>query len=354
MTIITDFTGVYYPDMSFSIGRQPREKKRQADKEYDRTYFDQIDSYTEFERHYEGNKYTTVSFLDGRVSADCKFISSQKSSHTPRRYGQKGISAHGKKMIRSGAALLEKIYGRELLAMVTLSLPNFSDGNLKILSQNWNEVQRIFFQRFVRHLKRRNAPTEVVICTEIQEKRYRKYGQIAPHFHFIYVCRETKYDKNRYIHVNEMRQWWNDALISVLRKKGGNCYEQYEEKASVNANVIRKSAVGYIGKYMSKGGAIVREINENGRGDELPRQWWSATATMKALIESEKKHLDQEICEFIFDNLNDCMDAGLIVWGKYVQIVWNDKIINVGCVGKITEEQMNLLRNIVYGVSMAA
>ena len=346
MNSISVFSGKIYPDGSLSVGQKPREKKLKAEKDYDKAFYNQIDSYTEYERHYAGRKVTTVSWLDGRVRDTAKFNSSGELSQTNSRYGLSGITGYGKKIVRSGAALLQKTFGKDRVAFVTLTMPNFSLENAIIIAKYWGECVRLYFQKLRRLLKSRGAPLELVCVTEIQPNRYKKYGVVAPHLHYMYVCKQEASDWNWIVSCDEKRQMWNDVLMTVLIKKGGNYYEKWNRKACCNAKRIKYSAVGYIGKYMSKGGEIIAKIVENGREDELPRQWWTASSEMKAWIKSEVIELEDSICEYLIDNVEEAVEIGLLTWGKPIYITWNDREIKVGIVGKITEEQLFLLRDI--------
>lgn len=340
---IAQFTGKVYPDKSFSIGRIPRKSKGVSERRYDRDYTDQFDSFTEVKKTYKGVEVSTYEWLDGRAHAP-KFNKSPESSQKPKTYGTNGITRFGRRVVKNGAILLERKYGIRRLGFVTATIPAFDSETIKVISKNWNEVTRRFFQKVKRHQEKRRQPLEVVCCTEIQEKRYRKFGDVAPHLHFIYVCKQRTHEKKFNIVAKILRRYWQESMSQVVEKFQGHIDRSVPFSASVNAQVIKKSAASYLGKYMSKGGEILEELKEKGLEEYFPSQWWTASKLMKKMFKDSVVHLDSNACSFIFYHLGDHLAEGIVTWCNFVDIVINDEYRTVGCVGVFSEEYYKLLQ----------
>jgi len=64
-----------------------------------------------------------------------------------------------------------------------------------------------------------------------------------------------------------------------------------------------------LGKYMSKGNQIVAKVKANGRGDELPGQWWSMRQELGRQVKAEIVELkDDDAAHFLrhVDTLQKC------------------------------------------------
>ena len=344
MSNISQFAGKVYPDRSFSIGRVPREKKKTAEKAYDREYTQQFDSVTKIHRSYRGAEIEQIEWLDGTVAVS-KFNKSPKSSQKRGKYGGSGITRFGRRVVKNGAILLERKYGIGRLGFVTATIPNFDSKTIKIISVNWAEVVRRFFQKIKRHLEKKGQPLEIVCCSEIQEKRFKKYGDIAPHLHFLYVCKQRAHEKKFNILAGILKAYWRDSITQVIQKFGGCVDKSVSFNVSVNAQVIKKSAASYLAKYMSKGGKILEELHEKGLTDHLPSQWWTASKLMKKMFKESIIRLDNNTCNFIFYNLGDCLADGWLTWCNMVEIEINNEYRIVGCVGVFSEEHYYYLQS---------
>lgn len=383
MISIPQFTGKVYPDKSFSIGIVPRKKKKIADKSYDREYTQQFDSFTEIHKSYKGLEFEKVEWLDGRVKPntneisteyevyrrsvvdcptgrlyqtclmsdinipfldnwielDARFNKSSESSQSSKNYGLNGITRFGRRMVKNGAVLLEKKYGIGRLGFITATIPTFDQVTIGVIASNWSEVTRRFFQKLKRHLERLNLPLEIVCCTEIQEKRFRRDGVVAPHLHFIYVCKQQTHEKKFNILACLLRRYWRDSVMQVVKKECGLPNQHVSFSASIDAQVIRKSAAAYLGKYISKGGEILQELIEKGFEEHFPKQWWTASKVMKAMIKDSIIRLDSDCCNFMFYNLGNCIADGWLSWCNFVDVETKPgEYMTVGCVGVFSEE----------------
>lgn len=198
------------------------------------------------------------------------------------RRGLKGISSTGRKMVRNGTHLMTEDYGKSRLGMLTLTLPNLDAPSMAILAKDHSEIVRKFNQSLKRKLKREGAPTDIVGVTELQEKRYQKYGQVCFHLHIIYVADKSG-KGDYYISFEWFRKKWAKILKNQLEKAieekqitayiDKNTMQTWDEKVRIECSKIKKNAGAYISKYLSKGGQIISEIAEK-EPDKLPSNWW--------------------------------------------------------------------------------
>ena len=344
MNSIPQFSGKVYADRSFSIGIIPRKSKSKADTSYDREYEQQFDSAIKITKKYGRTQVEKLTWLDGTY-ATRKFIRSSELSQERKKYGKNGITRYGKRVVKNSAILLERKYGIKRLGFVTATIPNLDASAIDVVCKNWALVIKKFFQKLKRHLEKLSQPMELICCTEIQEKRYKKYGVIAPHLHFIYVCKSRAHTKKFNILANILRRYWEDSIRQVLEKSGIKISSNVSFKASINAQVIKKSAAGYIAKYMSKGGEIIDELEEKGLSDQLPSQWWTASKSMKKMFQESIIKLDHGTAKAIFYGLGDCLAEGWLTWCNYISITIGDRDVNVGCVGVFSEEHYYLLQS---------
>ena len=114
-----------YPNGEFGIGYLGREKKKVAEKKYDNNIVGNI-QVKHIPREHElttGEKYYDSGDM---IEAMVKLDSGSKLSHPKKRYGQKGITSYGKKMIRNGAFIMHresKTSRGKYLQFSTLTLP---------------------------------------------------------------------------------------------------------------------------------------------------------------------------------------------------------------------------------------
>lgn len=347
---LSNFKGKVYPDRSFSVGYSHSKSERLADKEYERALKKQgkctgqlISDGSKFVRDVPEN----LPCLTEGFSLDQGAKLSQDSSEEvtrPNRYGLKGITQDGKRIVRNGAILLEQKYGRKRLGLVSLTIPSYRKDEIKVISSNWGEVTRRFFQKLKRHLDRLGMPNEIISCTEIQPKRYKKYGLICPHFHFVYCSKTRTHAKGWIVLAKEFRGYWKDTIHEVLRLNGVDPRPEVDFKVSVDCQQIKHSVAKYLSKYISKGKDTVDEIIENGDADSLPRQWWTATKEMKLMFKNSIVHICPEIANSIFYHLDEYLESGAIIRGGFISDNWQNREVIFGCYGVFSEDYYDFIK----------
>lgn len=341
MNNISQMTGTVYPDRTFSIGRVPRQRKGVREREYDRDYASQIDSYIETTSKYGEATHSEVSFFRGIEKCD-RFIKDPKSSRKRGKYGGKGITGYGKKVVKCSAILLQKKYGRQSMGFCTLTLPSLAEESLKYLFSSWSQVGRRFFQKYKRACEKKSCVSHYVGVTEIQEKRYKRTGLPVLHIHFAYIARRSGRDRPFFFTPSDFRRWWRESIEQVLLK--GGYTPDYEEtyKASVDCQVVKKSVAAYLGKYLSKGSGVVADIIEKGGAYMLPSQWWFACMQTKRMYTKSLVTLTGEECKALFYGLEHYLHDATIEWARFVDVEINERWYRLGLVGILSVEAYSI------------
>ena len=329
-SIVSHVKSTLYPDNYLSIGFAPRKGKvKQQDREYEHDYESQFDAYSIVDRNINGDVWTTHRFFSGGYEDSYKLDKCPKLSQTSRRYGQKGISVAGKRKLKAGAALLQRNFGKGRLGFATLTLPNFTAPKLRYLAENWGSISRVFYQKLKRLHEKLGVPQFIVGCTEIQPNRYKERGEICPHLHYIYVAKPHK-DASYYYNTDQMRELWNSVVLHFIHKGFPVTGKAAFMLASCKLEPIKKCISRYLGKYISKGGEIVDNIVEEGRGAELPRQWWTMSKPMKVLYESSLRSIDPDLAWEMFSNPEAFLQAGVFSWYSMIEVEVNGIYRTVG------------------------
>jgi len=194
--------------------------------------------------------------------------------------GLGGITRHAARTVRNAAFLLEGKYPLKRLGFYTFTIPPVNGTSDYAVGREWAEIVRIFLQSVTRMLAAAGLPTSYVGCTEIQEGRYAKYGGLPLHLHIVVVGKK-RINGPWAIHSDQWRALWRSAIIARCPE-----FSEVSFRASADTVVIKKSAAGYLGKYMSKGAAAVDfVIQEHPELYEfLPRAWYNLTNEMRQTV----------------------------------------------------------------------
>jgi len=202
-------------------------------------------------------------------------VKSPKSAQRPETYGRKGITAYGQKVVRSGAYLLQEKYGRERLSFLTLTVPRYGYADECKIADRWAYLTKSLLQALRRRLEKAGLPKSIVLVTELQPKRLQDREPGCLHLHLVFVGRER--GEGWAYSPREYRELWLGLLSSVLGRK-------VPSAPCENVQRVKKDASQYLSKYMSKGVASVADYAAINGWEMVPRQWWSATAPVKAAV----------------------------------------------------------------------
>lgn len=273
------------------------------------------------------------------ASADLPMgLSAPINSHkSKRKRGSKGVTSYAKRMIRSAGAILEERHGRKNLTLGTCTVPTLAPEEHVKVCESWSELSRQFFQELQRLLERKGLDTDYVQVTEIQEKRFEKWGQVAPHLHWVIQGKKSVRDSWAIAPI-EVRQIWERLLGNLLGRL-------VDGSAATRIENPRKSLAGELGKYISKGSKVISAITKAGKGHLLPSAWWGAAKPLKQEIKQRLIENTGELAEFLVDNLEKLRAAGKI-WFTYIYQQWIDPISGkelercVGVVGRLMNQSV--------------
>jgi hypothetical protein len=274
------------------------------------------------------------TFMGLSDATNCHKSTSKNRKKSAKR-GSKGITTHGRRLVSNACYLLEDKYGKDCLSFLTATLPAFANlADLQLICANWSDLIRKFVQELKRILERRGFPSTMVWVTEIQEDRYRDSGVVAPHLHLTMVGKKHRYSKQWAISKGEVRALW-ERLLGNLLDRPVTC------QAATRVERPRKSLKAEMGKYMSKGGEVIKEIIDAGKGDDLPSAYCGCSDNLKKAIASRMIVLRGSEAEKFIDNLESMKEAGLLFYKPIIIYAANlGKEITVGFVGWIKEKEV--------------
>lgn len=211
-----------------------------------------------------------------------------------RTYGDKGITAYGKRMVKSGCALLDRNLSGKKLTFATLTVPMLTEDDERRHIACWGDIVRKFCQSMKRYVEQTGREWRYVAATEIQPKRLREKGRVGLHLHIVFVGGDRK---GWFVRPKKLRLFWKRAVSSVVR--GDYCWD-----ASENCKRARGSVGRYLGKYLSKGGRELALLRERFPLCSLPGQWWSMDSVTRQQIKESVVE-----SESLFQNLSSIIQA---------------------------------------------
>jgi len=278
-----------------------------------------------------------LSFVDNsRKGGDEGTNTYSQPINTSDRRGLNGITAYGKRMVKSACAILQKRHGHQNLTFGTLTLPALMQGQLLMVSESWGYLKSRFSEELSRLLRRRGLDSDWVDVTEIQAKRWRRRKEVALHLHYLHQGRRPGEDWA--IKPSEIRDIWQRLLENLLGV-------EVDCTAATRIEQVRLDASHYLSKYMSKGGKLTQEITAAGRSHFLPSAWYGVSAALRREIKSAITHLTPQQAQLFLDNLEHLRSIGAIEWLYPIyQNMWLDGELApddqlVGVVGTLCGDQ---------------
>jgi len=217
-------------------------------------------------------------------------VKSPKSAQRPETYGRKGLTPYGSKVVRNGAFLLQEKYGKGRLSFATFTLPPLGQTDLGVVAARWGYLLKTLLQALRRMLRARSLPESIVLVTELQPHRLESRDLGALHVHLVFVGRHQR-SAWEYTPFQYKSAWLR--LISNILDKPLDCYP------CENVQRVEKDASNYLSKYMSKGAGDIAEYADIEGWDKVPRQWWSATQSIKKAV--KKRTISGEQSSQILD-----------------------------------------------------
>lgn len=241
----------------------------------------------------------------------------QRDSEAPIKrasYGRKGITAHGRRIVRNAAYLIEKSGGKSRTVFATATIPSLPVEQICIVQESWHKVVELYRLGMRRALQEQGLSGELVTVSEVQPHRYQETGIPVLHLHSVFV---GKTGSGRWAITTEGHdRIWRNVLSTVLGTDVG------EVPCACNLQRVRKSASGYLGKYMSKGSKTVQAMVAAGFDGWLPKQWWSCSQSLRRRIDVETEDIS-ELAETLVSPRN-LEASGLWLWHKEVLLEMDD------------------------------
>lgn len=288
-----------FPNGEFSVGFVPPRGISAQDRRYDR------------ERRYAEENATIE--LDVQISPEGevthygrkkvpgfpppKLGIGSKSSQRRGRYGLKGITGYGRKMVRNAGTVIEQAnrgrYNRRM-QMGTVTVPSYPEESMKRICSNWGDIVRRFYQECRRLYAGYRYDFNYVSVTEIQPKRLAERREVGLHLHFLFVA--IRLGKRKWVLPDAwVRATWQRIIESYLEQGAPSQLPNYRRES------VSCSSSAYLSKYMSKGGDQISEVIEQFGEEWLPSQWWSIdNATRKCIhkhtVRSQSASADILLC----------------------------------------------------------
>lgn len=194
------------------------------------------------------------------------------------RRGLKGITLHGQRMVRNAAFLMQKAWGGHQLSFLTCTLPGGAFETTQA-AESWSEIVRKFLSTLRRDLQQAGLPGHIASVTEIQPKRAAREGGCPLHLHLVF--RGALKDYQWCLRPGRLQLLWSRAVLNTVP-----AFRGLDFAASCNVQRVKKSAAGYLGKYMSKGQDDIRASIEANEGclDHLPHHWYNVSSEARELV----------------------------------------------------------------------
>lgn len=238
--------------------------------------------------------------------------------------GLKGMTGHGRLLVKDAAFWLQKEYGKGRLAFWTVTIPP-ECLNASLIG-DWSKVVKSVREKLSYHLKKHGLPTYIVGVTEIQPKRYLKYKEVPPlHMHIVYVAGFKEYVP--LIQKEILAKLWADTVTEYS-------FIECRQDTVSNVQFIRKDVVGYLGKYMSKGFYDMDGLDVN----LCPSSWYFCTKPLKDIVKGLIVKYSGEWVNELYQYFRN--NKQMFSFTKAVEMnIGDDKYIKVGWYGELKGER---------------
>ena len=303
---MTKFSGAVYRNGDFTIGAVPRRLKPRDILPLKGEAPPDTETTMESVRLF-GIDLTLQVRRDGATLG----LSNVPIPHRRSRKGLKGMTSHGRRMVRNGCFELEERFGRGRCGFGTFTLPTLNLMDYAAVCQQWPAIVKVFIQRLKRRLTARGIKPYIVYVTEFQTERYEKEKRAYPHLHICYPARPER-NYNWYLPASELRNIWKQVIES-------RCLSAYDFDASVDCVVVKKSVGAYLAKYLSKGAGDIARFVEAGLPLGCIGHWWGVTGELRAQIASGIRR-SPDMLRHLWRSLPRRCESGGVVWCRYVSI----------------------------------
>jgi hypothetical protein len=197
-------------------------------------------------------------------------------------------------MVKSAAALFERFFRRTDLTFGTVTLPRLNRREMRLVARAWPKITRRFFEELKREALRNGLlDWELVFVTEIQIQRWYRSGEVALHLHFLCPGRRHRHAP-WVLTPQRVTEIWSRVLSSAIGRP-------VDCRAAIRLEAPRGSLQNELGKYLSKGCSVIREVVAAGLGDLLPSAWWGAASSTKRSVHANKYRVGSKAAWALLD-----------------------------------------------------
>lgn len=264
--------------------------------------------------------------------------------------GKKGISTKQKRAVRQSCHVLENRAPVNHYVFATATIPSgLNLFELKTLCVGWADIRKAFKQSLQKYLEKLNLPSDFIIITEIQEKRYLKEGRVYPHLHVVFNY------SGQYFLLKNFQKWIDEIWSRILSNK---LNRKIETPYACNVQQVKKSLANELSKYLSKGGKIVDRIIKDGRSESLPNFQAIISTDLRKECEKNILKFEGEAISLFEDNFELLKEAGFVSGKRiYVQI-WDEtsptnyREICVGIAGYVKKPHISIFEHLFSSPEM--
>lgn len=202
-------------------------------------------------------------------------VNSHSGASRSEKYGKTGITGYGRKMVKSAATLIQKMPGKRT-TFATITLPTLPAQLRRELALVWPEFLRQLLQWLSRKLKKSGLPALVCSVSEVQPGRLAEYSEAYLHLHLVWPNHWAK-SGNWAIDCDALRTW----VSEFLQHRGLWVSDAW---VNVDTQQVKKTAAGYLAKYMSKGASEIEDFAKDCGWDAIPGQWWNLSKPARDLV----------------------------------------------------------------------
>lgn len=254
--------------------------------------------------------------------------------------GQLGITGFGRKMVKSAATMLQAMPNQRL-TFATVTMPTLEPSLRRELALSWAELVRQLLQWLSRQLESQGLPAIVVSVSEVQPKRLQAKNEGYLHLHLVWPNHWAQRG-NWAVSAKKCRAWCEEFLA----RRG-----LLPEGAWVNVNTqeVEKTAAGYLGKYMSKGGEVLAGFAADNGWDAVPATWWNMTKPARDMVKAALLEgttvgaILEQVIDYTFDS-----DDFSGYWALHHVDLERDGILKtVGWYGVLKKDAADSLRELI-------
>lgn len=318
------------PSGKVRAGWIPAPKLSDRDRAYEHQRIHTEDDYASYKSDRTGQYYC---YRFSREVAPSLGLSAVPNYHNEaKRHGLKGITSSGRECVKESAFLLERRYRRRL-GFYTLTCPYTDEESIYLYNKNISYILRSYFQELKREFDRQNITWSYVSVLEIQADRFRDTGVPCLHIHYVSPC-YVPGTWSFILDANALRSIWGRVLYNTLGRR-------VDCSASVDAQVVDKSAANYLAKYMSKGGNENSFLVQNAP-DQFPSQWWSTSRNVRKALKECTVVLPSQISQEILEGR--AFEPGhpaYLQYHRYIYVQWKQVDICVGISAQMSSSVLN-------------